>query len=152
VSAARHAVRVLLADPEDRVLLFSAVAPEDGRRFWFPPGGGLEEGEDARAAAVREVREETGLELRADELGDEVFARRHVFTWRGEEIDQRERWFLVRVAAFAPDASGLTAAEHEELSPPRWWSLDELAAETADRLVPDDLAARLRGWLSSASS
>jgi 8-oxo-dGTP pyrophosphatase MutT (NUDIX family) len=149
VSVVRHAVRVLLADPEGRVLLFSAVAPEDGRRFWFPPGGGLEAGEDVRAAAVREVREETGLELAPDALGEEVFARRHGFTWRGEEIDQRERWFLVRVPAFAAEVSGLTDAEREALSPPRWWSLDELAAETTDRMVPDDLAARLRALLAA---
>ena len=33
--------------------------------FWEFPGGGLEPGEDAAAAAVRECREELALELRA---------------------------------------------------------------------------------------
>jgi 8-oxo-dGTP pyrophosphatase MutT (NUDIX family) len=137
----RHAVRVLLVDDEHRVLLFAATDPDTGAPFWSPPGGGIEAGEDARAAAARELREETGA--RDVALGPEVWRRRHVFTWRGEEIDQRERWFLARVAAFAPDGAGMTTAEREDLRPPRWWTPAELEA-TADRLVPDDLAARLR--------
>ena len=57
----RHAVRVLLLDAGDRLLLLRAEAEATGAPFWFPPGGGLEAGEDARAAAARELREETGL-------------------------------------------------------------------------------------------
>jgi 8-oxo-dGTP pyrophosphatase MutT (NUDIX family) len=140
----RDAVRVLLVDPAERVLLFSAVEPGDGGRFWFPAGGGIEDGEDVRAAARREVLEETGFAL--EDVGVEVWQRRHVFTWRGEEIDQRERWFLARVPAFEARGEGLTAAEREDLSPPRWWTLSELET-TTDRLVPDDLAARLRALL-----
>jgi 8-oxo-dGTP pyrophosphatase MutT (NUDIX family) len=148
VTVVRHAVRVLLVDPSARVLLFGAVEPEDRmRRFWFPAGGGVKDCEDARAAAVREVLEETGFVLDAGALGDEVWQRRHVFTWRGEEIDQHERWFLARVAAFAPIRTGQTPEERAELSPARWWSLAELE-KTSDRLVPDDLAARLRALLT----
>ena len=57
----RHAVRVLLLDEQERVLLLRGVRPETGTAFWFPAGGRLEDGEDARSAAVREVAEETGL-------------------------------------------------------------------------------------------
>lgn len=38
------------------------------RETWEIPGGGLEHGEDPWAAAVREVKEETGLELRPGRL------------------------------------------------------------------------------------
>jgi ADP-ribose pyrophosphatase YjhB (NUDIX family) len=38
------------------------------RQTWEIPGGGLEHGEDPWAAAVREVKEETGLELRPGRL------------------------------------------------------------------------------------
>jgi ADP-ribose pyrophosphatase YjhB (NUDIX family) len=56
----RPTARVLLVDGADRVLLFRSVN-EAGQAFWFPPRGGVEPGEDAPAAARREVREETGL-------------------------------------------------------------------------------------------
>src|SRR4051794_8736092 len=56
-SRVRHVVRVLLLDEQDRLLLFRS-----GRRAWWqPPGGGIERREDVRAAAAREILEETGL-------------------------------------------------------------------------------------------
>jgi 8-oxo-dGTP pyrophosphatase MutT (NUDIX family) len=125
----RHAVRVLLLDERDRLLLFRGQVPETGAALWFPAGGGLEDGEDVRAAAVREVAEETGLVNLA--LGPEVWRRRHVFTWRGERWEQRERWFIARVAHFEPDGAGMTEAETTELTAWRWWTLDELKATTS---------------------
>ncbi len=46
----------------DRDGLFAVVFSER-RRQWGPPGGWVESGETVLAAAVREVREETGVEL-----------------------------------------------------------------------------------------
>jgi 8-oxo-dGTP pyrophosphatase MutT (NUDIX family) len=140
----RHAVRVLLIDEEDRVLLFRGEQPETGAGFWFPAGGGLEDGEDARTAAVREVTEETGL-LDVP-LGPEVWRRRHVFTWRGVRWDQRERWFMARVAHFEPDGAGRTETEKDDLTAWRWWTPEELDA-ASEALVPRDLAVRLRTLL-----
>jgi 8-oxo-dGTP pyrophosphatase MutT (NUDIX family) len=137
----RHAVRVLLLDEQRRLLLMRGVRPENGRAFWFPAGGGLHDDEDAREAAVREVAEETGL---TDvPLGPEVWRRRHFFTWRGVEWDQRERWFIAWVAHFQPDGDGMTETEKAEISAFRWWTLEEMDA-TADELAPRDLPERLR--------
>lgn len=54
------------ADPDDRprVLL---LLPRGDRERWGLPGGGIEPGEDHETAAVREVREETGVDC---DLGD----------------------------------------------------------------------------------
>jgi ADP-ribose pyrophosphatase YjhB (NUDIX family) len=140
----RHAVRVLLVDESDRVLLLRAVNPETGVVFWFSPGGGLEPGEDVRSTVRRELGEELG---RPDiELDAEVWQRRHVFSWRHTRYDQRERWFFARVAHFEPDTSGMTETEQADLSGWRWWTLDELAW-TPDRLTPRDLARHLSDLL-----
>jgi 8-oxo-dGTP pyrophosphatase MutT (NUDIX family) len=120
------------------------VHPETGVAFWFPPGGRLEDGEGEREAAVREVAEETGL---ADvPLGPEIWRRRHLFSWRGEEWDQRERWFLARVPHFEPDGRGMTEVEKAEISGCRWWDMGEMES-TSDELVPLDLGDRLRQLL-----
>ena len=137
----RRAVRVLLIDEAERVLLLRSRHPDSGVVFWFPPGGGIEAGEDGAAAARREVHEETGL--REVEFEAEVWHRRHVFTWRGVRYDPRERWLFARVEHFEPDMSGVTEAEKNDLTAWRWWAVDELTAATDD-LAPRDLAVRLR--------
>jgi hypothetical protein len=50
----RRAARVLLLDPEDRVLLMRYDDGPPNGHHWTTPGGGLNDGEDYRAAALRE--------------------------------------------------------------------------------------------------
>ena len=57
----RDAVRVLLADACERVLLFHMVTREVPDGWWELPGGGIDPGESYLEAAVKEIREETGL-------------------------------------------------------------------------------------------
>jgi 8-oxo-dGTP pyrophosphatase MutT (NUDIX family) len=140
----RLAARVLIIDEQQRVLLLRSVDPKDGAVFWFPPGGGIEPGENAAAAAVREVWEETGL--RDVRLDGEVWRRRHVFSWGDTVHDQSERWFLARVNHFDALPQNLSDAEREEITDYRWWTLDELAA-TGDPLTPRALARLLQELL-----
>ncbi len=63
VSEVRVAVRVLLLDPDSRILLFEGrdlSDPSDTVRWWFTAGGGMEHGETLIEAAEREVRERPG--------------------------------------------------------------------------------------------
>ena len=57
----------VVRDTSGRVLLVLR-ANEPSRGMWSIPGGRIEPGESARAAAVREVREETGLDVEVGEL------------------------------------------------------------------------------------
>lgn len=59
-------VRVVLPDEEGRILMVHQVHPE--RDIWLVPGGGTEDGELSREAAVREVMEETGLEIEIERM------------------------------------------------------------------------------------
>jgi ADP-ribose pyrophosphatase len=59
-------VRAIIVDKDDRVLMVRQH--HEGRDLWMVPGGGIEEGENSREAVVREVREETGLEVKAGKL------------------------------------------------------------------------------------
>jgi ADP-ribose pyrophosphatase YjhB (NUDIX family) len=57
-----------LAYDEAGRLLLVQRANQPGRGLWSVPGGRVEPGEDDAAALVREMREETGLEVTPDAL------------------------------------------------------------------------------------
>lgn len=143
----RPTVRILLIDEQNRVLLFRGEDPlQPTTRFWFPPGGGIENGETSEAAARREVLEETGL--KDFSLGPHIWNRRHVFTFYGKLQDVREVWFLARVADFEVDTSGFTEVEKRVVKEHRWWTQKELA-ETRDFLTPRALDSLLTEILTS---
>lgn len=144
----RPAARIILIDGADRILLFRFVNPTSGRSWWITPGGGLDPGETHRAAARRELREETGLtEVRLSRC---VWRREHEFTWLGRHLLQQERFFVARVATWTVDYREHTEEELIVIAEHRWWSIDEIRASSdlfAPRLLADHLAPILAGEL-----
>ena len=143
----RPSARVLVLDPASRVLLLGArltdpAVPPGKVLFWYTPGGGVEDGESLRTAAVRELAEEIGLVVEPGELEGPVWLRRFVGPFAGEDIDNRETYFLLRDVVHEVDPSGRTELELLGEEPHRWWSVDEIAA-SGETFAPRDLADAL---------
>jgi 8-oxo-dGTP pyrophosphatase MutT (NUDIX family) len=68
----RHRVAIFVLDDNDNVLLFHRRKP--GEEYYAVPGGGVEPGETPEQAAVRELKEETGLDVTLGEKIGEVEA------------------------------------------------------------------------------
>jgi 8-oxo-dGTP diphosphatase len=73
----------MVFDPAGRVLLIRCVVMRrDGEfQFWLTPGGEIEAGEEPHAAAVRELREELGLNV---EVVGPVYTEATQFEHQGE--------------------------------------------------------------------
>ena len=141
----RRAARVVLLDADDRVLLLRCQEPGAERAFWITPGGGLEDGETHEQAALRELREETGL-IDA-ELGPCVWTRTHTFPWLNRLYRQQERFYLVRCAGHAVCPMQRTQEELMVLTEHRWWSAPELAAAAGEHFAPRRIAELLEQLL-----
>ncbi|MEQ1700992.1 MAG: NUDIX domain-containing protein [Ilumatobacteraceae bacterium] len=136
----RQAVRALILDPDDRVLLVRFEFPNTGRR-WALPGGGIDPGESHHDALHRELDEELGLTNAV--IGPLVWQRLHIIPFINGLFDgQRDHIYLVRVTAFEP-APRLSWAElnAEYVFELRWCRLADLA--DLGPLVPEALPAHL---------
>ncbi|MFH8488928.1 NUDIX hydrolase [Streptomyces longisporoflavus] len=144
-TAPRKVARVVLLDPQDRILLLHGHEPEDrANDWWFTPGGGLEGDETHEQAALRELMEETGI---TDvELGPALWQRFCSFPFAGRRWDQDERYFLARTSQTSTRATGLTELEQRTVVGARWWTCRELT-EAHETVYPTRLAELLRRLL-----
>lgn len=141
----RQVSRVVLLDPDDRVLLLHGYEPGDpSSTWWFTPGGGLEGTETREEAARRELAEETGI---TDvELGPVLWKRHCSFPFDGRRWDQDEWYYLGRTNRTATEMSGQTDLERRSVSGLRWWTSEELSA-SHETVYPTTFAELLRRLL-----
>ncbi len=109
-----------------------------GQRFdttveaWQMPQGGIDDGEGAEDAAIRELGEETGVA--PDKVALIAVAPHELFydlppdlvgkVWKGKWRGQRQRWFLYRFLGEDSDVDIVTA--HPEFRTWRWIDPAEL--------------------------
>ncbi len=128
----RPCVGVMLINPGG--LIFAGQRNDNPVSAWQMPQGGIDAGEKPRAAALRELWEETGVS--ADlvdfiakspdwltyDLPEELLGK----VWGGKFRGQRQRWFLFRF--LGRDDQIDIATEHPEFSEWRWVTADEMLA------------------------
>jgi 8-oxo-dGTP pyrophosphatase MutT (NUDIX family) len=146
----RDAVRVVLTDASGRVLLFHVVTAEEAPGGWWElPGGGIDPGESYLEAAVREIREETGLVLDPAQVGPPAWRRDSTWRSRGRRRLQHEVVVLARVPADQPAIvdGGRTAEEVEDYVTARWWRVREIT-HSRQRFYPGRLPELLPRFLA----
>lgn len=140
--------RVLLFDRDDRILLFLTKAPDtSGIARWITPGGGVDPGESHLDAALRELHEETGLQL--ESLRGPVWAHDFDVQWDDADHDTgHAEFFTATVDQFEPSDEFWTDDERVDVEAHRWWTLSELIG-TSEPHEPAELIPLIRRELPS---
>ena len=83
-----------------KMLLIELEDPTTKVRFWSVPGGGIEKGESAVSAAIRETLEETGYQVNV--IKESKLETRYSFHWDAKDYDCHTTWFLAIRAETKP--------------------------------------------------
>jgi 8-oxo-dGTP pyrophosphatase MutT (NUDIX family) len=104
--------------PDGRWVLLISRRSAVGALQWTLPKGGLEEGENRRDAALREVREETGLDC---EIMAELGTIDYWFVWRPDEVRYHKfvHYYLMR------HRGGEPSPRDDEAEDVEWMPLEE---------------------------
>ena len=126
----RPCAGIMLVNAEGRV--FVGQRMDRYSDAWQMPQGGIDDGEDAQTAALRELQEETGIdpslvsivahskEEHLYDLPPELKGK----IWGGKYRGQRQSWFLLRFNGQDSDVNIET--KHQEFSAWRWSDLDDV--------------------------
>jgi putative (di)nucleoside polyphosphate hydrolase len=124
----RPCVGIMLINHQGKV--FAGKRIDQTVEGWQMPQGGIDDGEDPRAAAMRELMEEAGTDKAeiVAELPDWVTydlpAHLIGVAFHGKYRGQRQKWFLMR---FTGRDSDIDLYAHEpEFSDWKWFELDEI--------------------------
>ncbi len=146
----RPCVGIVLLNPQG--LVFVGQRLDSKLEAWQMPQGGIDDGEDPRTTALRELEEETGIkphlvEVIAEtpewhyyDLPDEMVGT----IWKGRYAGQRQKWFSMRYLGGDADVAIDTA--HPEFKAWRWaeaHTLVDLAVPFKRDLYADVLAVLL---------
>jgi len=126
------------------LLVKQALGPNTGK--WSLPGGGLDFGEDARTALVRELKEECGLVVNPAEAKlVETLSAQTTWTHDSGEVDELH-WVGIIFALELSDVNMSTfcgAGDGESAGESKWFAREEI--------VYPELSPLFRSWVHGLS-
>lgn len=114
-------VRVVITDDSERILMVRQH--HEDKDIWMVPGGGIEEGENSIEAAIREAKEETGLDVEVTGVA-----------WHIEEVSERGQRFVnymlaeIRGGELALGSDPEFDPEHQVLREVKFMTREEISA------------------------
>ena len=124
----------VVVDDSGQILLHRRA--DNGK--WSLPGGAMEMGETAAQTAIREVREETGLKIKINELIG-------VYSNKYTELANKDKYYGVGIHFSASVIGGQIVRTAEESTDVRFFAIDEipkLAFKQHDAIVKDYLSGK----------
>ena len=125
-------------DDDEIEVVLAARRTRSGQLAWGLAKGGIEPSESTEDAAVREVREETGIEA---EIEASLGETRYFYVWEDVRVRKTVHFFLMRAVG------GDTSNHDDEMEDVRWFTLQRAlkrAAYRGERTVLQRAAAQLR--------
>jgi 8-oxo-dGTP pyrophosphatase MutT (NUDIX family) len=111
-------------EPEGVELVLAARRTRRGDLAWGLAKGGIEVDESPEEAAVREVREETGIEA---EIEASLGETRYFYVWEGVRIRKTVHFFLMRATGGDPND------RDDEMEDVQWFPLERALKRAAYR-------------------
>jgi len=125
------AVSAVVCSDDGRIVLH--LRTDNG--YWSLPGGGLDVGEDVASAIVREVKEETGFDVKIERLVGIYSDPAHVIAYDNGEVRQQ---FSICFSCRIASGSLAVSNESKEVRLFRPEEITELSIHPANRIRLDD--------------
>jgi 8-oxo-dGTP pyrophosphatase MutT (NUDIX family) len=131
--------RVVVIDEDDRILLFYTATPKlvSPRVRWITPGGGVDDHESHLAGALRELYEETGLQV--ETLTGPIHAVNSSATLASGVVQTSyTEFFVLRTKNFNVSRENWLDYEHDEIHDIGWFTRSEIE-DGSMAVAPADL-------------